>query len=201
MGDRRKSVLTTGGRIGLTFAVLSLALAWLPVKGLYDRVRQANNLALSGVEAPTFDTVDINGAALLRPRPRERAQRRVTRRRTPTGCDAVFVSGARVPAQVVCHRPLASLGHACAPAAVAVHGGRAPVSDPLRCLTHDVRGPEPARAVGAGAPRPRRPWRGAGGPERASAPRAQASQLLSSRSAASRPRHTCFAAVGTSCAS
>ena len=63
MGDRRKSVLTTGGRIGLTFAVLSLALAWLPVKGLYDRVRQANNLALSGVEAPTFDTVDINGAA------------------------------------------------------------------------------------------------------------------------------------------
>jgi len=61
MSDRRRSAFTTSGKIGLTLAVLSLALAWLPVKGLYDRVRQANNLALSGVEAPLFDTVDING--------------------------------------------------------------------------------------------------------------------------------------------
>ena len=61
MGDRRRSALSTSGKIGLTLAVLSLAMAWLPVKGLYDRVRQANNLALSGVEAPSFDTVDING--------------------------------------------------------------------------------------------------------------------------------------------
>jgi peroxiredoxin len=61
MSDRRRSAFTTSGKIGLTLAVLSLALAWLPVKGLYDRVRQANNLALSGVAAPLFDTVDING--------------------------------------------------------------------------------------------------------------------------------------------
>jgi peroxiredoxin len=61
IGDRRRRAFTKSGMIGLALAVLSLALAWLPVKGLYERVRQANNLALSGVEAPMFDTVDING--------------------------------------------------------------------------------------------------------------------------------------------
>lgn len=61
LGDRRRGAFTTGGKIGLTLAVLSLALVSQPVKGLYNRVRQANNLALSGVEAPPFDTVDING--------------------------------------------------------------------------------------------------------------------------------------------
>ena len=59
--DRRRQAFTKSGKIGLSLAVLSLALTWLPVKGLYERVRQANNLALSGVEAPLFDTVDING--------------------------------------------------------------------------------------------------------------------------------------------
>lgn len=61
LGDRRRGAFATSGKIGLTLAVLSLALAWLPVKGLFDRARQAENLALSGVEAPPFDTVDING--------------------------------------------------------------------------------------------------------------------------------------------
>ena len=61
IGDRRRRAFTKSGMIGLALAVMSLALAWLPVKGLYERVRQANNLALSGVEAPMFDTVDING--------------------------------------------------------------------------------------------------------------------------------------------
>jgi thiol-disulfide isomerase/thioredoxin len=59
--DRRRKTFTRSGRIGLAFAVLSLLLTWLPVKGLYERVRQADNLALSGVEAPLFDTVDIHG--------------------------------------------------------------------------------------------------------------------------------------------
>jgi thiol-disulfide isomerase/thioredoxin len=63
MGDRRRSAFTTSGKIGLTLAVLSLALAWLPVNGMFDRLRQAENLALSGVDAPAFDTVDIHGVS------------------------------------------------------------------------------------------------------------------------------------------
>ena len=53
LGDRRRSALAMSGKIGLVIATLSLAMAWVPAKGLYDRVRQANNLALSGVEAPS----------------------------------------------------------------------------------------------------------------------------------------------------
>jgi len=63
MGERRRSAFTTSGKIGLSIAVASLALAWLPVNGMLDRLRQAENLALSGVAAPPFDTVDINGVS------------------------------------------------------------------------------------------------------------------------------------------
>ena len=69
MSERRRSVFTTSGKIGLTLAVLSLTLAWLPVTGMYDRLRQAGNLALSGVVAPPFDTVDIYGTSPPAPRP------------------------------------------------------------------------------------------------------------------------------------
>lgn len=61
MGDRRRSSFTTAGKVGLTVAVLSLALAWAPIRGMLARTQQAENLALTGVEAPTFDTVDIKG--------------------------------------------------------------------------------------------------------------------------------------------
>jgi peroxiredoxin len=61
MGDRRQSVLSTSGKVGLVVAFFSLALAWLPVRGMLARARQAENLALTGVEAPPFDTVDIDG--------------------------------------------------------------------------------------------------------------------------------------------
>ncbi|UCF37533.1 MAG: TlpA family protein disulfide reductase [Acidobacteriota bacterium] len=59
--DQRRAALTRWGKVGVVFAILSLGLAWLPVKSLYERSRQADNLALSGVEAPTFDTIDIHG--------------------------------------------------------------------------------------------------------------------------------------------
>jgi len=42
-------------------ACASLALTWVPIDGLLDRHRQAANLALSQVQAPPFDTVDIHG--------------------------------------------------------------------------------------------------------------------------------------------
>lgn len=63
IGERRRSAFTTSGKIGLTLAVLSLALAWLPLNGMFGRLRQSENLALSGVAAPPFDTVDINGVS------------------------------------------------------------------------------------------------------------------------------------------
>ncbi len=59
--DGRRGDFTRSSKIGLALAMLSLALVWLPVRGLWDRARQQNNLELSGVEAPLFDTVDIYG--------------------------------------------------------------------------------------------------------------------------------------------
>ena len=61
IGDRRRNALTTSGRIGLTLALLSLALTWLPIQGAIARARQARNLALQNVTAPPFDTVDVFG--------------------------------------------------------------------------------------------------------------------------------------------
>ena len=61
MGDRRRSTFSTSSKVGLAIGVLSLALAWLPIRGMLARTRQAENLALTGVEAPLFDTVDIEG--------------------------------------------------------------------------------------------------------------------------------------------
>jgi thiol-disulfide isomerase/thioredoxin len=61
IGDRRRRALTTSGRIGLALALASLALTWLPIRGAIDRARQTRNLALQGVTAPPFDTVDVFG--------------------------------------------------------------------------------------------------------------------------------------------
>ena len=61
IADRRRHGVTTSARIGLLLAVLSLALTWRPIQGAIDRTRQTRNLALQGVTAPPFDTVDIFG--------------------------------------------------------------------------------------------------------------------------------------------
>jgi peroxiredoxin len=61
IADRRRHALTTSAKIGLVLAVLSLALTWRPIQGAIDRTRQTRNLALQGVTAPSFDTVDISG--------------------------------------------------------------------------------------------------------------------------------------------
>jgi len=59
--DRRRRPLGRAGRVGVGVACASLALTWVPIDGLLDRHRQAANLALSQVQAPPFDTVDIHG--------------------------------------------------------------------------------------------------------------------------------------------
>jgi len=63
LGDRRRHALTTSGRVGLALAVLSLALTWLPLRGVVARTRQSRNLAQRDVTAPAFDTVDVLGKA------------------------------------------------------------------------------------------------------------------------------------------
>ena len=59
--DRRAGVFRLSGKIGLAIAVLSLGLAFLPLRGLVGRVRQAENLASQGVAAPSFETTDLDG--------------------------------------------------------------------------------------------------------------------------------------------
>lgn len=60
-GDRRRHALTISGKIGLALAVLSLAPAWLPIRGAIARTKQSRNLALQDVAAPVFETLDVQG--------------------------------------------------------------------------------------------------------------------------------------------
>lgn len=58
--DHRRGT-SISSKIGLVLAVLSLCLAWKPVSDGILRSKQARNLAMRGVAAPTFDTMDISG--------------------------------------------------------------------------------------------------------------------------------------------
>ena len=59
--DRRRHTFSLSGKIGLAIAILSLGLAWQPVSDGLTRSKQVRNLAMRGVAAPPFDTVDILG--------------------------------------------------------------------------------------------------------------------------------------------
>jgi peroxiredoxin len=59
--DRRRHALTTSAKVGLGIAILSLAPAYLPIRGGIERTRQARNLSQQNVPAPAFDTVDVLG--------------------------------------------------------------------------------------------------------------------------------------------
>jgi len=59
--DRRRRPLGLAGKAGVALAAASLALTWVPINGLRARLQQAENLALTGVEAPPFDTADLDG--------------------------------------------------------------------------------------------------------------------------------------------
>jgi thiol-disulfide isomerase/thioredoxin len=59
--DSRHGTLTRSSKAGLSLAVLSLGLTWMPIRGLIGRVQQAQNVAIRDVAAPPFDTVDILG--------------------------------------------------------------------------------------------------------------------------------------------
>jgi peroxiredoxin len=59
--DRKRGPLGPKGILGLGLAVVSLGLTWLPVRGAVARAKQAELLALEGVPAPLFETLDIAG--------------------------------------------------------------------------------------------------------------------------------------------
>jgi peroxiredoxin len=59
--DRKRGSLGTRGIVGLALAAVSLGLTWLPIRGAIARAKQAELLSLEGVQAPSFETVDIAG--------------------------------------------------------------------------------------------------------------------------------------------
>jgi hypothetical protein len=61
IGERRSRGLSVSGKIGLVLATLSLGLAWKPVSDGILRSEQTRNMAMHGVSAPFFDTLDILG--------------------------------------------------------------------------------------------------------------------------------------------
>ena len=59
--DSHPHALRLSGKIGLAIAILSLGLAWNPVRDGIARWKQSRNMALRGVAAPPFDTPDLDG--------------------------------------------------------------------------------------------------------------------------------------------
>lgn len=59
--DRRRGVLSVSAKIGLGIAALSLLLIAKPARDGMVRSKQSRNMAMHGVPAPLFDTLDIEG--------------------------------------------------------------------------------------------------------------------------------------------
>jgi peroxiredoxin len=59
--DRRAGPLGRSAKAGMTLAVISLCLTMVPLRGLMRRTQQARNLAVQGVPAPPFETLDLDG--------------------------------------------------------------------------------------------------------------------------------------------
>jgi cytochrome c biogenesis protein CcmG, thiol:disulfide interchange protein DsbE len=59
--DRRRYALLLPGKIGMALAILSLGLVWKPVTDGMIRWKQSHNQAMQDVDAPPFDTVDLDG--------------------------------------------------------------------------------------------------------------------------------------------
>ena len=59
--DRRRHMLLLPGKIGLALAILSLGLVWKPVTDGMTRWKQSHNQAMQDIDAPPFDTVDLDG--------------------------------------------------------------------------------------------------------------------------------------------
>jgi len=60
--DRSRHALSLGAKIGLLIAVLSLGLTASPIRDAVKRWKQTHNMAMRGVPAPLFSTLDIHGS-------------------------------------------------------------------------------------------------------------------------------------------
>lgn len=60
---RRMGDFPLSAKIGLLLAILSLGLLASPIRDGLLRAKQTRNMAMHGVAAPLFDTVDVNGNA------------------------------------------------------------------------------------------------------------------------------------------
>ena len=61
MKESRRHTLSLSAKIGFVIALLSLGLVASPIADGLTRWKQSRNMAMHDVDAPTFDTVDING--------------------------------------------------------------------------------------------------------------------------------------------
>lgn len=59
--DKRRGAFGVRGAIGLGLALVSLGLTVVPIRGALQRAKQAELLALDDVQAPPFETVDLEG--------------------------------------------------------------------------------------------------------------------------------------------
>lgn len=59
--DRSRQALSLGAKIGLLIAVLSLGLTASPIRDGVKRWKQTRNMAMHGIPAPLFTTLDIQG--------------------------------------------------------------------------------------------------------------------------------------------
>jgi thiol-disulfide isomerase/thioredoxin len=63
MKTRPEGGVSLSAKVGLLLAVLSLGLTAWPIRDGLLRAKQTRNMAMHDVNAPSFDTVDINGKA------------------------------------------------------------------------------------------------------------------------------------------
>jgi peroxiredoxin len=61
MRELRRHPLSSSAKAGLALAILSLGLVWFPARDAIARTKQSRNMALRGVPAPLFDTLDLAG--------------------------------------------------------------------------------------------------------------------------------------------
>jgi peroxiredoxin len=61
LADRRNGPLSRSAKAGMTMAVISLCLTFVPLRGLVGRVQQARSLSSQGTPAPLFETADLDG--------------------------------------------------------------------------------------------------------------------------------------------
>jgi thiol-disulfide isomerase/thioredoxin len=59
--DRRQRTLSLPSKVAFGISICSLGLTWIPIGDGITRWKQSQNMAMSDVDAPLFETLDLNG--------------------------------------------------------------------------------------------------------------------------------------------